>query len=375
MTKHATIYWSLCLLAATALSGGRQLVDAALVDGGAFAPGQADAALDERVAAFVKSELLAQGVPSVSVAVMGGGKMLLERAWGVADLGKNVSASQATTYPVGSLAKQFTAALVLRQVDRGRLTLADPIGKHLGGLGAEAGAMTIEQLLNHTSGLKRSVIEPESRFENLSAESLLKQAAGGKLETKPGTTFEYSNAGYTVLGVLVERLYGQSFAAALHDEIAGPLQLTTLSKCVEPKPGEAAGYMLKPGGKPGPPPGLHHSQYLGAGGICATAADLVRWTHALHTGRVLSPASYQAMITPRGAAIANNYGFGLDVGPAAWGDMAFDHGGQSLTGHTAELQWYPQHSLAVALLYNAYPRVPRVSDVPRIVLRVPIPVK
>ncbi len=116
MTKHATVYWSLCLMAATALVGGRPLV---------AAPPQANAPLDERVAAIVKSEILAQGVPSVSVAVMRDGKMLLERAWGVADIEKNVAASDSTIYPIGSLTKQFTAALVLKQVDRGRLTLTD----------------------------------------------------------------------------------------------------------------------------------------------------------------------------------------------------------------------------------------------------------
>ena len=116
------------------------------------------------------------------------GKMLLERALGVADIEKNVSASKSTAYPVGSVTKQFTAALVLKQVDRGRLTLTDAIGKHLAGLTAEVGTITIEQLRNHTSGLKRAVIEPESRFENMSVESLLTKAAGGKLEKKPGTT-------------------------------------------------------------------------------------------------------------------------------------------------------------------------------------------
>ena len=361
MTKHATIYWSLCLLAATALGGN--------------APLQQNAPLDERVAAIVKSEILAKGVPSVSVAVMRDGKMLLERAWGIADAEKNISASAMTTYPIGSVTKQFTAALLLKQVDRGRLSLSDPIGKHLAGVTPSVGIVTIEQLLNHTSGMKRSIVERnESRFEKISAESLLAKAVEGKLETTPGTTFTYSNAGYTVLGVLVEKLYGTSYAAALHDEIASPLQLTTLSKCAEPKPGEAPGYTLTPARKLDPPPGLHPSQYLGAGGICATAADLVKWTYALHTGRVLSPASYQAMITPRGAAVGSSYGFGLDVSPAQWGHKAIAHGGGSLTGHITEVHWYPEHSVATALQYNVFPRVPGVSDViPRIVFGVPPP--
>jgi D-alanyl-D-alanine carboxypeptidase len=111
--------WRAAMLLA-ALLGGWQLVVAALP--------QADAPLDERVAAIVKSEILAKGVPSVSVAVMRDGKMLLERAWGIADVEKNVSASASTTYYIGSVTKQFTAALLLKQVERGRLALTDPIG-------------------------------------------------------------------------------------------------------------------------------------------------------------------------------------------------------------------------------------------------------
>jgi CubicO group peptidase (beta-lactamase class C family) len=128
-----------------------------------------------------------------------------------------------------------------------------------------------------------------------------------------------------------------------------------------------------PDGKLVPPPGIHHSQLLGAGGICATAGDLVKWTHALHTGRLLSPATYAAMTTPRGAAVGANYGLGLWVRPAPWGAKAIVAGGQTQNGHTAELQWYPEQSLAVALLYNVAPRLPGVADlIPRIVLGVPL---
>ncbi len=365
MTKHARVYWSLCLVAATALVGGRPLVGAA--------PRQADGPLEGSVAAIVKSEMLAKGIPSVSVAVMRDGKMLLERAWGIADVEKNVSASASTTYYIGSVTKQFTAALLLKQVERGRLALTDPIGKHLTGLSSEVGAVTIEQLLNHTSGLQRSAATPERRFENVTVDTLLEMAAAGPLAAKPGTKHAYSNAGYVVLGILVEKLYGKKYAAAVQDEIAGPLGLTTLRKCAEPQHGEARGYGLQAGGTAGPPPGLHHSQLLGQDGLCATAGDLVRWTHALHTGRVLSPASYQAMITPRGAAIASNYGFGLSMNPAAWGHKAIFHGGGSLTGSIAEVHWYPEHSVATALFYNVFPRVPGVSDaIPRIVFGVPL---
>jgi hypothetical protein len=82
------------------------------------------------------------------------------------------------------------------------------------------------------------------------------------------------------------------------------------------------------------------------------------------------------MITPRGAAVASNYGFGLDVSPAPWGDKEIAHGGGSLTGSIAEVHWYPEHAVATALLYNVFPRVPNVSDlIPRVVLGVPLPQK
>jgi len=354
----------LLCVAATALVGGRPLTGAA--------PHQANEPLDKRVAEVVKSRILAQGVPSVSVAVMRDGKLLMEGAWGRADADKNLEASLATVYPIGSVSKEFTAALVLKLVDRGRVSLTDSIGKHLQGLTAEFSGVTIEQLLNHTSGMPRDVRNPETRFESMSPDRLIQMTASAKLAAKPGTTYGYSNAGYMLLGALVEKAGGKSYGVALHDDIAAPLGLTTLARCGDPKPGVATGYMLSDG-KLAPPPGMHHSQLLGAGGVCTTAADLVKWRHSLHSGRVLSANSYAAMTTPRGPAVAGNYGFGLYARPAPWGDMAIVGGGQALSGHTAELHWYPGHRLAVALLYNAAPRVPGVADlVPRIVLGVPL---
>lgn len=348
-----------------------------MIAGTAFCAGtdpvEAQAVLDARIASGVNTEILARGVPGASVAVLRDGTMLVDRAWGVASVATSASATAATTYPVGSVSKQFTAALLLKQVDRGRLALSDPIGRYLQGLTPEVGAVTIEQLLNHTSGLQRSFVDPARRLADLPVDTLLAMAVRTNPATAPGTTFEYSNAGYVVLGAVLEKLYGKSYAEVLQQEIAFPLGLTTLAKCAEPKPNQAAGHWRSAGTQRAAPPGIHHSQSFGADGICATAGDLVRWTHALHSGRVLSEASYLAMTTPRGAAVTAGYGFGLSVNPAPWGDAAIVHGGQSLTGHTAELHWYPEQRVAVALLYNSGPRVPGVSDlVPRIVLGVPL---
>jgi CubicO group peptidase (beta-lactamase class C family) len=265
---------------------------------------------------------------------------------------------------------------VLKQVDRGHLSLNDPLGKHLPGVNAAFDTFTIEQMLNHTSGLAGDYRDGERRLEKKSVTELVAMAAATPLANKPGTTYVYSNTGYMLLAVLAEKLYGKTYAAALRDEIAVPLGLTTLAQCAEPRPGEAAGSRRMPDGKLVPAPGIHHSQLLGAGGICTTAGDLVKFKHALHTGRVVSAATYAAMTTPRGPAAAANYGFGLWARPAPWGSKAIVAGGQTQNGHTAELQWYPEQSLAVALLYNVAPRLPGVADlIPRVVLGVPLPEK
>ena len=364
MTKYATICWSLCLATAAALVGGRQLV-------GAASP-QDNTPLEAQVATVVGSEILAKGVPSVSVAVMRDGQMLLQQAWGLADVDGKTQADASTTYPIASVSKQFTAALVLKQVDLGRVSLSDPIGKHLPGLRQEYASLPIEQILNHTSGLPNDFRDPERRLEDTSVERMIAMVNRTAPANPPGTKYVYSNTGYFLLAVLAEKLYGKPFGTALHDDLAVPLGLG-LAPCADPKPGEAVGYRRTPDGKLVPPPGLHHSLLLGAGGVCATAGDLVKWTHALHTGRVLAPATYNAMTTPKGAAASANYGLGLAVRSAPWG-MAIAHGGQSQTGHTADLQWYPEESLAVALLYNAAPRVPNIDDlIPRAVMGVPLP--
>ena len=121
-------------------------------------------------------------------------------------------------------------------------------------------------------------------------------------------------------------------------------------------------------------PGPHHSLLLGAGGICSTAGDLVTWTHALHTGKVLKPATYAAMTTPTGVAASENFGLGLWAREATWGGRGVLAGGVSQSGHTAELHWYPAQSLAIALQYNAAPRVPGIVElIPRAVLGVTEP--
>jgi D-alanyl-D-alanine carboxypeptidase len=325
-------------------------------------PSPSAAALAALADSIVTTHLIAQGVPSASVVITRGGETLVQRAWGVADVASGRAADPSTVYAIGSNSKQFTAALLLKQVDRGRLSLGDSIGAYLTGLRPEWRGITIEQLLNHTSGLQRSYVDPSRVTEDLPREALVAQAARDTMASRPGTAFLYSNTGYMLLGILVEKLYGKPYGDALRDEIARPLGLAALGDCGDAgMTGRAAGYNRSFDGARSAPVQFHPSQDLGAGGVCSTAGDLAAWNRALHGGRVLSPASYAAMTTPRGAAIPESYGFGLSVGRAPWGGPAITHGGQSVSGFVSENAWYPADSLSVTILYNVYPRVAGVG--------------
>ena len=314
-----------------------------------------DEVLAARIDSVVKADILPRGFPGVSIVVRRGGRTVLERAWGVANITTGRKAEPTNTYNIGSMAKQFTAALVLKLVDRGKLSLTDSLGRHLKGSRPEWNTITIEQVLNHTSGLPRDVATGRPETDNVPPDSLLAAAARDTLVSKPGTVFAYSNTGYMLLGVLVERMYGKPYGVVLHNEIARPLGLTSLGWCDNMSGDRAAtGYIRSSDGKATPRGDVNPSEGLGSSAICSTAADIARWNEALHGGRVLSAASYAAMTTPRGAAIGK-YGFGLVPRTTQWGARAINHDGED-NGFSSHNGWFPAESLSVTLLYNALPR-------------------
>jgi CubicO group peptidase (beta-lactamase class C family) len=307
----------------------------------------------------VQADVVGRGVTGVSIVIARGGQTLLVHSWGFADLEAKRPVDASTTFRIGSMSKQFTAALLLKQVDRGRLALTDTIGRYLNGLKPEWTGRTIEQLLNHTSGVPREFRDPKRIAESMTSDSLLAMAARSTAPTTaPGTAFIYSNTGYMLLGALVERLYGTSYAVALREEIARPLGLATLGWCADTEPrGGAKGYYRAPNGAVSAAPYLHPSQML-SGGICSNAGDMARWNRALHGGKVVSAASYAAMTTPRGVAATRSvpYGFGLYVRETEGGGTVIVHDGAT-PGYAGENVWYPAESLSVTMLYNTSPQL------------------
>jgi CubicO group peptidase (beta-lactamase class C family) len=311
------------------------------------------AAVAARVDSMARAYMAEKGPASMSVAITRGSDTLVLRAWGLADVAANRPATTASTYKIGSVSKQFTAVLLLEQVERGKLALTDSIGRYLTtGLRPEWRPLTIEQLLNHTAGMPFDLEREGRPGDEVPADTMIAWAARDTMVFAPGTRFAYSNPGYLLLGALVEKLYGKPYGAALREEIARPLGLRTLGWCAEPGKDTTAttGHLWVGPGKHQPAPYAHPSKSLGMGGICASAGDLATWNRALHGGRVLSPVSYAAMTTPRGAA--TRYGFGLQVQRAPWGAPVIYHLG-AIMGFAAENAWFPAESLSVTVLYNS----------------------
>jgi D-alanyl-D-alanine carboxypeptidase len=306
-----------------------------------------------RVDSMARAYMAEKGPASMSVAITRGNDTLVLRAWGMTDVATKRPATAATVYKIGSVSKQFTAVLLLKQIERGKLALTDSIGHYLTkGLRPEWRPLTIEQLLNHTSGMPRDFKREGRPEEEASVDTMIAWAARDTMLFAPGTRHSYSNPGYLLLGALVEKLYGKPYGVVLRDEIARPLGLRSLGWCTEPEKDTAVakGHMYQGPGKLETAPYAHPSKSLGGGALCSTAGDLSAWNRALHGGRVLSPALYTAMTTPRGAA--KGYGFGLQFTTTAWGARGIYHLG-GIMGFSAENAWFPAESLSVTVLYNS----------------------
>ena len=306
-----------------------------------------------RVDSMARAYMAEKGPASMSVAISRGSEMLVQSAWGVADITTGRPATVGSVYKIGSVSKQFTAVLILKQVERGKLALTDSLGHYLTtGLRPEWRPLIIEQLLNHTAGMQNDLKREGRPEEEVSSDTMIAWAARDTMSSAPGVKYAYSNVGYLLLGALVEKLYGKPYGVALQEEIARPLGLKTLGWCTEPGKDTpvVTGHQYLGPGKLEVSAYAHPSKSLGAGGLCSSAGDLAAWNQALHGGRVLSPESYAAMITPRGASKA--YGFGLQTTTTAWGARAIYHLG-GIIGFSAQNAWFPADSLSVTVLFNS----------------------
>ncbi len=289
-----------------------------------------------------------------TVLVMKEGKVLFAQGYGLANRELKVPNRPEYVFRIGSVTKQFTAAAVMTLVEGGKVQLDAPIGTYLPDLPEAWRPVTVRQLLQHTSGIPSYTDLPEygARMrEDLPGLALLKAHVWSKpMDFAPGTQWRYNNTGYYLLGLLVEKVAGQPYAAYLQTRFFGPLGLTRTRYGTESEfiPGMVAGY--GPGGKPAAY--LSMTQPYAAGSLVSTAEDLARWTLALHAGQVVKPESLKLMTTPARTTDGKEhpYGFGLSF-RTSQGRRLVGHGG-GINGFVCQVEADPAAQTVAVVLCN-----------------------
>jgi D-alanyl-D-alanine carboxypeptidase len=306
-----------------------------------------------RLDAVVRDFLAAEpSIPGAQVAVWRHGRPVLSRGYGKAEHTEGRAVDASTVFRIASLTKQITAAAVVRLAEEGRLSFDDPLSRWVPEYPTGAHVVTLRHLLTHTSGIHDHgepwTEQPEAA---LSREEILAFTRGRPLIFAPGERHQYENLGYLLLGMVIERAAGRSYAEYVREAIAAPLGLASISECPDtPAPGHAHGYRMMDEGL-APVGGVSMTQHFSAGGLCATAEDLTRWSSLLFTGGLVSESSLREMTTPPAVRSGTTrYGFGIGVGEVA-GVERVSHTGL-IAGFASVLTYFPADDLAIAVLFN-----------------------
>ena len=314
--------------------------------------GAAPAAIDT----IVETPIKAGKVAGASVVVARRGDTIVSKSYGSADLELDVPMPPDASFEIGSVTKQFTAASILLLVERGKLSIDDDVTKYLPEYSTHGQHITIRHLLTHTSGIKGYTELPE--FADLMKvskprDTLVKLFGEKPLDFAPGAALVYNNSAYFLLGLIIEKVSGQTYADFVKANLFDKVGMSGSYYCSESAihRHHAHGYDTFAGALVNKA-FLSHTWPYAAGSLCSTASDLGAWLAALHGGRVLSADSYRAMITPVSLADGTKARYGFGVGVAQLGGRsAIFHGG-GINGFLSEVEYFPESGVSIVVLLN-----------------------
>ena len=290
--------------------------------------------------------------PGCAVGVSQRGTIVVNRAYGLANVERRVPLNQSSRFDIGSTQKQFTAAAILLLVEDGRLTLGDDIRKHLPQLPDYGHTVTVDHLLTHTAGIRDWTGLLAFAPEGTDVLSLILRQRG--LNFVPGEEWSYSNSGFELAKEIVARVSGMSFAEFTRKRLFEPLGMTSTAyvpDILQAGPNAALGYQKE---------GAGWKQYMrlgnnrGGGAIVSTVGDLVAWTDALNGGKL---SSFVTSRIREPARLANGrkleYARGLMVASTPGGLVVSHSGGAA--GFSTWMGHVPEHGLSVAVACNFDP--------------------
>lgn len=281
-----------------------------------------------------------------------------KKGYGYANFEWQIPNTPDVRFRLGSITKQFTSMVIMQLVAEGKVKLDDRITTHLTDYRKDTGdRITIAHLLNHTSGIPSYTGLPgffanEAR-DPYSPDAFVKKWTSGDLEFEPGTKWAYNNSAYFLLGAIIEKVTGKTYAEALQERIFDPLGMKAsgydLSAPLIPK--RASGYALA-GGKYVNAPYLDMTIPYAAGSLYSTVEDLYLWDRALYTEKLLKDDLKKQMFTPG----LQDYGFGWGIKKKKLDDQktelnTIEHGG-GIHGFNTLLVRVPERKELVVLLDN-----------------------
>ena len=312
-----------------------------------------------RIDSSAQALLQATGAPSASVAIVRGGEIVYERAYGAGRIDPETPATPAMRYAIGSVSKQFAATAILLLQEDGRLSLDDNLARWFPRL-TRAGDISIRQLLSMTSGYQdywpQDYVFPDMQ-RPATPQAIMERWAGIPLDFEPGARWQYSNTNYVIAAAIVERVSGMPFMDFLRRRAFTPLGMTSVANYdAGPLSASDAGMYLRHAlGPLREAPKEARGWLFGAGQLAMTAGDLARWNIAVMDRSLLRPESYRTQQTDMllTAGNATGYGLGVNVG-AQGGRRRISHGG-AVSGYTTTNYVYPDDRVAIVVFTNIYP--------------------
>ena len=333
--------------------------------------------IQDQIDAIIENAINETQLVGASVGVMSHNEVIFARGYGYADLNRKVEATEHTVYQVGSITKQFTALAVMILVEQDKVNLNDIMLDYLPNYPQRDHKVTIDQLLNHTSGIK-SYTDIEKFWEiserDLSREEIVDLFSSEPVEFSPGENYQYNNSGYYLLGLIIENVSGISYADFLKENVWQSLEMfdTHYLGKTEPIKNIATGYdhkdnefvLARPLGMDNP---------FSGGSLGSSVLDLLKWQTALNEDQLISRQSYNKMIEPGllTGGKHTTYGYGFFMSNLN-GHRKIEHGG-TINGFRAQLSTYPDDGLTVTVLcnHNSAPQAQLESQISRLMLGIP----
>ncbi|MEY8763119.1 MULTISPECIES: serine hydrolase [Clostridium] len=291
-----------------------------------------------------------------SVLAARNGKILLDKGYGKSDFQQNIQNTQNTTFPIGSMTKQFTAMAIMQLVEKGLINTGDPISKYIPDF-PRGDTITIGNLLTHSSGIVNCTNLPEfwsmNQYSLGDINKVMDIFKNKPLEFKPGSNFSYSNSGYILLGYIITKVSKMSYEDYLQKNIFQPLDMknTGLSYNGSEKMYSSTGY------------GGYLDVYsvndeatlkgtYGAGCLYSSTEDLYKWDRALYTEKLVKKSTLDNIFSDHMAMTSSGpyYGYGWMLSNGKYGRKIY-HGGNTV-GFTSNIARYPDKNLTIIILTN-----------------------